>query len=707
MSKVLNKIVDVEGQLPRSEQGIPNFPGKGLLTALVDTSGSEIKRQRDLEDSLKQSMVAPLISKYWTGNLNDDERQAVADQIRATLGGGKRTKAFLDKMFEVGGQIHGVNKMLTPPPGAAQQAAQTAVQESKADQGQAGAETDVAEATSMLPPPPTAGVLAPPPTAAGVTAEAQQPNVASGVAPLQSALTKMYPPALGEEEKLKIQHKNKMEEDAQTNAARMAELQAQIDAGRFDKNSRLAWKIEMVDGKAKNVLYVLGPDGTEIKREVKGDAPANWANRLKDGWILQNGRPVAVKLDPLTNQIVEGSENSNLIPPASLLPKLSQTEVAMVNPETGETMFVPKKTIRGVDISGLEATTPADAGGSAAAGQPSEEVINFLMTRNPGQSREQVIAAASSPLTPPPTGGTTSPPPTLPGGPGGGAGGAGQTGVPPVTPAGPGPLAPPPLQPRSTGMLTPGTYNQSVQREIPVREAYSQIVGTSDFPNAPSLMNYATIADDPARRKKLANALTATFDGMEVPEKARGSIMNLIEYWAGIPAATISAKVSTMADIIGKELENDPELQRAYNAEMAMIGTATGLRALTKAGVAEANVRRAINELPLIGINSFNSRDMYDKMRRVMMEVYTGAKKTPTMAAQEKSFIENKVNELERLAAGTGIRQPPGAASTGATGGTGGDAIIRVRIKSGPNAGRTARVPKKDFNAQLMEIIPQ
>jgi hypothetical protein len=683
LKKVPQAIKGAEANLVRSDQGIRDFPGKGLLTALVDTSGSELQRQRKMEDDLKQSMVKPLIEKYWMGT-NEQEREAVAGEIKRLLGGGRQTKAFLDKMFEVGGQIHGVNKILAPPPGAAEGAAQEAVQASAMD---AGASTDVAQPTDVMPPPPapqplsTAGPTPVQPTLAPPPVEGpQQP-------PLQSALSKMFPPGLAEQDKIQMQHANAMELQKQAQDAALSSMKAQIEAGRFEKGLKIDKGIEIVDGKPMRVLRWY--DGTnEVKKEIQGEAPRNWASKPRPAFLIRDGKVVSALLNPLTNQIEPGSERDDVAPPAALLPRISERDYVTLD-DDGNLVTIPLRSTRGVVLpgSGTGSPGPGVGGGPGtvqSSAQPDEAIVNFMIAKSRGNmKREDAVAslqelmqkapdslatirqqaAQEGFLTAPPTGASLPgasgvPPATLPGG-SSGAVGRGTQGA---TVSAPGfSLTPPSLESRKfDDKLPPGQWNLSKQREIPVREAYTQLVGIPEFPDMPSMITYASVADDPVRREKLANAVKLTHEGLGIPEKAHGSLINLIKYYAGIPEATIAAQTATTRSVLGDAMKDDPELQDAYTQTMAVLSVASGLRGLTKAGVAEAAIQRIINEIPVIGLNAFSSREVYSKLARVMQEVYNGAKNTPTVKADELQYIADKLNELNRLARPTGLRPPPG-----------------------------------------------
>ncbi len=209
---------------------------------------------------------------------------------------------------------------------------------------------------------------------------------------------------------------------------------------------------------------------------------------------------------------------------------------------------------------------------------------------------------------------------------------------------------------RTLGM-TPGMYNQQIQRVTPVREAAVQLLGTPEHPEIKSLKDYAQLADSAESRERLGTALRLTFDYLNEKESQSGSFLGLLQAYGGIPSALAEAKASVAQDVIGALDKDETD---AYDATMTAFGTIVGLRALTKASAAQASVRTIERELPLIGVNTKSSRQFYDQLSRVALEVSTGARtiSDAIMPREEKDYYKRQVEVLMRLKQGR-LPAPP------------------------------------------------
>lgn len=196
--------------------------------------------------------------------------------------------------------------------------------------------------------------------------------------------------------------------------------------------------------------------------------------------------------------------------------------------------------------------------------------------------------------------------------------------------------------------MSSGMYNQTTQRIIPVREAATQILGDPTQPNLKSLKDFAYLADDPEAKKRVANALRLTFDGLEQQEKAAGSLTSLLKNYSGVPQALVASQTAVMQDVLGKLTPDELE---AYNAAMSSYGALIGLRSLTKASAAQFSVSALERELPLPGINSMNSKQYYNQLSRLAEEVYSGSRSIP-FPPEEKAYYKKQVDELQGLAKG-------------------------------------------------------
>lgn len=339
-----------------------------------------------------------------------------------------------------------------------------------------------------------------------------------------------------------------------------------------------------------------------------------------------NGTYTSVLVDPVSNQDIPGTENSNIVPPAALLPLLRTREQITVDPETGQPT-----------VTKLESTS--QRGAPAPVSTPSATPAPAA-TPKPAVAPTAVTSAAATP--------TPAPQPTRQG-----------TG-------------------RKIGMPV-GLYNSNVGREIPLREAYTQILGSPDHPDLGSLKDFAKIADDKERSARLNAAVQATFNPIDLGEKTHGGIINYIQLVGGLPTAINQAQSGANAKLISDNLGNDPELHDAYNSLMTAYSNIVALRSFTGASAAQFSVRQLENELPIPGGNSFSSRDFYDKMAKLAKNMENAAVKTTTMPPSERKYITDQVNELTRLSKGSAIPPPPASRNN-----AGSRASGKIRVK-GPN----------------------
>lgn len=344
-----------------------------------------------------------------------------------------------------------------------------------------------------------------------------------------------------------------------------------------------------------------------------------------------NGTYTSVLVDPISNQDIPGTENSNIVPPAALLPLLRTREQITVDPETGQPTITE---LRSTAQRGTPTQTPAQTPAVAPAAQTPTPAPISVPTPKP--------AATATPAS---TQGTSSG--------------------------------------RKIGMPV-GLYNANVGREIPLREAYTQILGSPDHPDLGSLKDFASISDDKERRARLNAAVQATFEPIDLGEKTHGGIINYIQLVGGLPQAIKQAQAGANASLIDKNLGNDPQLHDAYNSLMTAYSNIVALRSFTGASAAQFSVRQLENELPIPGGNSFSSRDFYDKMAKLAKNMENAAVKTTTMPPSERKYITDQVNELTRLSKGTAIPAPPASRSGTSTSTSSAGTKGKIRVK-GPN----------------------
>jgi hypothetical protein len=206
-------------------------------------------------------------------------------------------------------------------------------------------------------------------------------------------------------------------------------------------------------------------------------------------------------------------------------------------------------------------------------------------------------------------------------------------------------------------------YNQMLQRVTGVREANTQIFGDPTQPDAKALKDYAALADNPESRERLGKALQLTFDELHQAESANGSLMQLLKNYGGIPQALAASRSKIMQDAIGKLT---PEERDAYDSTISSMSTVIGLRSLTKAPATQFSIRAIERELPIVGVNTTDSRQFYDKLGRLGEVVYNGTRGVPPGMFDPKEIenIRRAPAELakKKAAAPTGGGQTSGAA---------------------------------------------
>ncbi len=83
-------------------------------------------------------------------------------------------------------------------------------------------------------------------------------------------------------------------------------------------------------------------EGNEVPDTRRPISVASAGNKPIRAFIMgPNKKPLAVMLDPSTNQVVPGSENPEIIPPSSMLQHVSNGFITYTDPETQEVHLVP------------------------------------------------------------------------------------------------------------------------------------------------------------------------------------------------------------------------------------------------------------------------------------------------------------------------------------------------------------------------------
>lgn len=192
-------------------------------------------------------------------------------------------------------------------------------------------------------------------------------------------------------------------------------------------------------------------------------------------------------------------------------------------------------------------------------------------------------------------------------------------------------------------------WNQQQNIARPVREGATQVFGDPSQPSLRSLKDYADIADNPEARARLAEAFNITFNDWDQEIKASGGLTHLIETAGGYPQLLAQLQANVREDAIGK-LGSDIE-KDYYDSVMSSYGAIVGLRSLTKASAASFSVTAIERELPLVGLNSFSTRQYYDQLARLSEQVYNGTRTLvdQVMPASEKQYYKSQVDALTKM----------------------------------------------------------
>lgn len=631
---------------------MPELSGlQNVLGSLADTSGKVIpgilKERRDRENKLKDIQAQGLLDQIHAtgpdGNpiLSDTEREAAWDEIGKIYSGHKSSKDIIQRARDLSGKVFGFMKA---PPHVQKQAVEQMGQlvhqvGSEAPTTTAGGPSDLPAASTpaaMLQPPPSASVssgmsadggvpevpktptttpaqeaaisIPPPPTQAQPTSpHPPTPQPTSATPPTRTSLLARGVPKLGEVAKYQteqnITHSNAMELAKLQGEIANSNQDARIKAEHVSKLSEIAETVRLRNMKMSS-RNVQQPDGT--------------FHKIVD---VQN---------PTTGELVDTVDLGEVARSAA------SYKTGWIKNDAGKIVSVRLDPTTNQPIPGTENDRAVPPAGLLPTFSTHEIVTvdpvsgQVTVTQLQSTSQKGGVGGVGNVLQPPPNSG--------------GAGGAGGAGG------------------RNIGMPV-GLYAQNVAREIPLREAYTQILGSPDHPDLGSLKDFAAIADDPVRRTRLNAAVKATFDPIELQEKTHGGILNYISLVGGLPQAINQAQSGANAEIIQKNLGDDQELQHAYNSIMTAYSNIVGLRAFTKASAAEFSVKQIENELAIPGGNSFSSKDYYDKMAKLALNLENVSRKTPTMSPEERKYITDQVDNLVRLSKGTAIKPPPGAAT--------------------------------------------
>jgi hypothetical protein len=101
---------------------------------------------------------------------------------------------------------------------------------------------------------------------------------------------------------------------------------------------------------------------------------------------------------------------------------------------------------------------------------------------------------------------------------------------------------------------------------------------------------------------------------------------------------------------------NQQELD-AFDALANSVSTVIGLRSLTKASASNTSAKALENDIPIIGINTVNSHEFYNKMAKLATLVQNGSKGIlpGALPKEESARYENLPSQIAKLATGGAV----------------------------------------------------
>lgn len=124
---------------------------------------------------------------------------------------------------------------------------------------------------------------------------------------------------------------------------------------------------------------VHGPDGNLIENPEIVTATSM---KPRQGWEKRDGKIIGVMLDPITGQVIPGSENPNILPPAAYLDKFQNGYIGFTD-EEGNFALVPKRTSTGPVVPNT-VTSSGGTGTSAPAVPPALHPKTKAAVSKPG-----------------------------------------------------------------------------------------------------------------------------------------------------------------------------------------------------------------------------------------------------------------------------------------------------------------------------------
>ncbi len=235
---------------------------------------------------------------------------------------------------------------------------------------------------------------------------------------------------------------------------------------------------------------------------------------------------------------------------------------------------------------------------------------------------------------------------------------------PPVVPSPAGTAAAIPPSGRLLPGMQAGERNTQMARLVPVRAASMQMFGDPKQPGTKSLVDFAELADNPVAREKLGQALKIAFDDIHHSQAASGGFGEWLKNVSGAQAEIESSRAKVLQDSL-KDLQSIPGATDAFNATLSAYSSAIGLRSISKASGSQTSAQAIERDLPMIGVNTSGSRDVYDKLSHYAQEVNDGTKGLgvqvfePGEAAYFRGGIQAKLEHLKQQAIDPSIKSLP------------------------------------------------
>lgn len=184
-----------------------------------------------------------------------------------------------------------------------------------------------------------------------------------------------------------------------------------------------------------------------------------------------------------------------------------------------------------------------------------------------------------------------------------------------------------------------GQYNQALQRATSVREGATQIFGDPQRPDMKGLIDYQDLADNADSRGRLGKVFRLILDsaheagpGAHISASAgpisvsTGGIGTVLTNMLGVPQKIAQQQ----SEIINKAIGSlTPREQEALDSTISSLSTIIGLRSLTRAPATQASMAMIERELPMIGVNTNNSKQFGDQMGRLAEVISNGVKGIP------------------------------------------------------------------------------